>query len=102
MKIQKQDKSTPDIEYAIQTLRKYAYSKEELMQRIRSERLFWSEKYKGGHQNSTTWLHNSVLNKHADMTDNMPACICLPREERDVDAARMLTKIIPVINSPEI
>ena len=99
MKIQKQDKSTPDIEYAIQTLRKYAYSKEELMQRIRSERLFWSEKYKGGHQNSTTWLHNSVLNKHADMTDNMPACICLPREERDVDAARMLTKIIPVINS---
>lgn len=89
----------PNIEYGVQTLRKYAYAKEELMQRIRSERKFWSDRYKMQSGGSTTWLHNSIFNKHADMTDNMPSCICLPREERDIESAELLTKIIPVINS---
>ena len=99
MKKQNNKNKTPDIEYGVETLRRYVYSKEELMQRIRSERDFWSEKYKSDNPQSTTWLHNSILNKHADIIDNMPTCVCLPREERDIKSAEMLTKIIPVINS---
>ena len=91
-------KCAPDIEYGIETLRRYIYSKSELTERIKNEKLFWSQRYKG-EGSGAAWLHNSVLNKHADVVDNMPICICLPREQRDTRSAEILSKIIPVINA---
>lgn len=87
----------PDPIYGIQTLKKYIYSKTEVTNRIKSERYYWNERYLSG--KGSSWLHNSILNKHADIADNMPTCVCLPREERDAEAAAVLGRIIPVINS---
>lgn len=94
----KNNKCAPDIEYGVETLRKYIYSKSELTERIKNEKNFWSQRYQG-EGSGASWLHNSILNKHADIVDNMPTCVCLPREKRDIKSAEMLSKIIPVINS---
>lgn len=96
----KENKNTcPDIILGIEILKKYIDDKSALMRRVDSEKAFWSQKYSNGADESSAWLFNSVINKHADVVDNMPVCICLPREKNDVKEAEMLSKIIPVINS---
>ena len=46
---------------------------------------------------SSAWLFNSIINKHADAMDNYPEPNVLPREENDVKDAERLSKILPVI-----
>ncbi len=46
---------------------------------------------------SSAWLFDAIINKHADMMDNIPAANILPREELDVEEAERLSSIIPVI-----
>ncbi len=43
------------------------------------------------------WLFNSIANKHADAMDSYPGPNILPREAGDMEEARMLSAIIPVI-----
>ena len=88
----------PDISVGIGALKKYIEDKAALVRRIESERAFWSERYSSSDGKASAWLFNSVISKHADVIDNMPVCVCLPREKNDTEAADMLTKIIPVIN----
>ena len=95
----KKKNTRPDILLGIETLKRYAEDKASTMRRINEERLIWSKKYSAGSDESSAWLFNSVINKHADVIDNMPVCICLPREKNDAKEAGMLSKIIPVINS---
>ena len=37
------------------------------------------------------------MNKHADVIDSIPTCVCLPREKRDEAYAAKLSKVLPVI-----
>lgn len=46
---------------------------------------------------TSAWTFNSIVNKHADMMDNIPVPIVLPREQSDDKAARTLTSVLPVI-----
>lgn len=46
---------------------------------------------------SSAWLLNSLMNKHADLMDNMPVPSVLPRERSDEETAQILGEIIPVI-----
>ncbi len=46
---------------------------------------------------TSAWLLNTVLQKHADMMENIPAATCLAREPGDVEDARALSAILPVI-----
>ena len=89
----------PDINAGIEILKKYIEDKFSQMSRINSERRLWSQRYESASDESSAWLLSSVINKHADVIDNMPICVCLPREKSDVAEAEMLTRIIPVINS---
>ena len=89
----------PDINAGIEILKKYIEDKFSQMSRINSERRLWSQRYESATDESSAWLLSSVINKHADVIDNMPICVCLPREKSDVAEAEMLTRIIPVINS---
>lgn len=89
----------PDIIYGIGMLKKYIEDKSALMKRLSDERSFWSQKYETQGDESSAWLFNSVINKHADVIDNMPVCVCLPREKNDAPEAELLSKIIPVINN---
>ncbi len=45
----------------------------------------------------SAWLLNSLMNKHADLMDNIPSPAILPRERSDEPAAAALGKVIPVI-----
>ena len=46
---------------------------------------------------NTGWLHNIIVNKHADAVDNYPSPVILPREPGDREEARTLSEIIPCI-----
>ncbi len=43
------------------------------------------------------WLTSAVINKQADMMDNMPTVACFPRERDDEPEAEALTSILPVV-----
>ena len=86
----------PDISEAIATLSAYKRGKRELEGRLTREREVWKAVYTG--ERSSAWIFNSIVNKHADVIDSIPSCICLPRERRDEDDAEKLSKIIPVIS----
>lgn len=90
-------RETPDILAASQILMQYKRRKSELERRFESEEEVWKSVYSSGE--SSTWIFSSIVNKHADIIDNIPSCVCLPREERDEFDADMLSKIIPVITS---
>lgn len=71
-------------------------NKKELEARLSEEREIWKNVYAGGE--SSSWIFNSIVNKHADIIDCIPASVCLPREKRDEGFADELSKIIPVIS----
>lgn len=46
---------------------------------------------------ASAWLFNAIMNKHADAMDNFPEARVLPREQDDVEEARRLSAVLPVI-----
>ena len=91
-----------EIKEAHATLRKYKDGKKVLEQRIVEDELFWKRKNwqhtKGGEDTpSSGWTLNAILNRHADMMDNYPEAVLLPREASDEESAKVLSSIIPVI-----
>lgn len=89
--------STPNIKEAFDILREYKSGRSKLESRISAERKFWQSRCAPSSSNSSAWLFNSIVSKHADIVDNMPSCSCLPREECDEQDAALLSKIIPII-----
>lgn len=90
-----QIQNTPSLDYARRVLTNYKLQKRELEVQLEHEKEVWSTVYNSGDPSS--WIFNSIVNKHADVIDNMPTCTCLPREKRDTQSADTLSKIIPVI-----
>ncbi len=88
--------SAPDLKAALEVLREYKRGKAALEARLSSEHEFWKNRYGNGTE-SSSWLFNSIVSKHADIIDNMPTCTCLPREECDEKDAALLSQIIPII-----
>lgn len=46
---------------------------------------------------ASAWLFNAIANKHADAMDVFPSASILPREQGDVEEAKMLSAVIPVV-----
>ena len=46
---------------------------------------------------TSAWLFNALMQKHADLMENIPTAVCLPREESDEADAEALSAILPVI-----
>ncbi len=88
---------TPDISRAVKTLIGYKREKRALEERVRVEGEVWKRVYGGGA--SSSWIFNSIVNKHADVIDSIPTCACIPREKQDEAYAEMLSKIVPVITA---
>ena len=95
-----------EIQKAIEILKNYKDAKRSLEDRIVEEEKWWrlqnwdvirSEAGDGRCEPVSAWLFNSVANKHADAMDNYPEHSVLPRERKDEESARMLSKILPVI-----
>ena len=84
-----------DLTSAKATLDAFKRGKREIEERLMRERRLWSNTYSA--DGSSSWIFNSIVNKHADIIDAIPACNCLPREKRDEEVADTLSKILPVI-----
>lgn len=87
---------------AREILSRYKAAKSRLEARVReNEQWFrlrhWEQLREKEEKRSSAWLFNSILNKHADFMDAMPACTVLPREESDTKAAEALTAVLPAI-----
>ena len=95
------------IRSAMETLRRYRTGKTSLEKRIIENEQFWKLRHwdmmagkDANHKDprpTSAWLVNLILNRHADAIDNYPEPNCLPRAADDVQEARKLTKILPVI-----
>ncbi|MDO4531957.1 MAG: hypothetical protein Q4C06_08250, partial [Bacillota bacterium] len=58
----------------------------------------WAQLRKGQESpTASAWLFNAIQNKHADLMDNYPQPVFLPREAGDRADAELLTKIVPVV-----
>lgn len=95
-----------DVKAAMETLQKYKQCQTNLRQRIiENEEWFkmqhWDvmnkDKKKGDIRPASGYLFNSIINKHADLMDNYPEAVILPREQSDEDVAKILSSIIPVV-----
>lgn len=99
-----------EISEAADILKKYKAGKSMLEQRVIDDEIWWEirhgdtlrrhlescHKYDGP-MPSSAWLFNTILNKHADVMDNYPEPIVLPREESDRQSAETLSQILPVV-----
>ena len=92
------------LDKAYSLLKKYKAGKTNLEKRITENDLWWKMRHweqirdrDRKYNPASAWLFNAIANKHADVMDNCPESIVLPREKSDSDAAKQLTQIIPVI-----
>lgn len=79
-------------------LEKYKQGKEALSRRIVDNENWWKLHGcdGGGDSPDSAWLFNSIANKHADAMDNYPEPNVLPRARDDEQAAKTLSRILPV------
>ena len=91
---------------AMAELRRFRRARAAFEARVREEEKFFRMRVAPkGHKNAegegfaptSAWLVNTVLQKHADMMENIPTATCLAREPGDVEDAKVLSAILPVI-----
>lgn len=100
-----------EIAEAASILAEYKRGKANLEERIVQDEMWWElrhweairgkqrgdNKDKSAPEPTSAWLFNSILNKHADAMDNYPEPIVLPREKSDIDSAKVLSSVLPVV-----
>ena len=95
-----------DISEATTILMAYMKGKANLDDRVIEDELWWQGQHwqairkqanNGSPEPTSRWLFNTITNKHADMMDNIPQAVALPREKSDVENAKKLSSVLPVI-----
>ena len=98
-----------ELQKALDKLHRYQAAKATLDERIVDDERWWrlrhweaarrkfGEKEVEPLEPVSAWLLNSLMNKHADFMDNYPTCSVLPRAQDDVEDAKQLSEIVPVI-----
>lgn len=94
-----------EVREAYATFEKYKEKKKKLEAKLDTYEKFWQLKHWETLKNRSderiepvsSWLVNTILNKHADAMDNYPEPNVLPRALDDEATAKMLSKIIPAI-----
>ena len=96
---------TDKIREGVNILERYRNARSSLSARIRSDEDFWNERHNFTKSSkssdmplpSSGWLFSTIVGKHADIIENMPAPVCLAREESDTSYADTLNLVLPVI-----
>ncbi|MBR6727283.1 MAG: hypothetical protein IKM08_03740 [Clostridia bacterium] len=97
---------TPHIRAAMEELMHWQRSRADHLARIDEEENFYRMRVAPkGRRNSegegfaptSAWLVNTILQKHADLMENIPTATLLPREPGDEQDAKALSAILPVI-----
>lgn len=96
-----------EVAKAYETFEKYKSGKANLEKRVVENERWWRLRHwdivgvkdnnKDDPRPVSAWLFNSLANKHADAMDNYPTVNVLPREASDVEDARLLSEIMPVL-----
>ena len=94
-----------DVHRAEGILEKYRQGKKNLERQIVENEQWWKlqhwELIKSKDDDSpkptSAWLFNAIHNKHADMMDNIPEPVVLPRERSDEENAKVLSEVLPVV-----
>ena len=95
-----------DVHRAEVILEKYRQGKKNLERQIVENEQWWKmqhwelikgKKDDGAPEPTSAWLFNSIHNKHADMMDNIPEPVVLPRERSDEQNAKILNEVLPVV-----
>ncbi len=94
-----------DVHRAEGILEKYRQGKKNLERQIVENEQWWKlqhwelikNKDDGSPKPTSAWLFNSIHNKHADMMDNIPEPVVLPRERSDEENAKVLSEVLPVV-----
>ena len=94
-----------ELERAYQTLRKYRVARANLEKRIIDDQQWYKlrqweclrKKEREQVEPASAWLFNAIANKHADAMDALPAAAILPREQGDVQEAKLLSAVVPVV-----
>ena len=98
--------SEKDVHRAEGILEKYRQGKKNLERQIVENEQWWKmqhwelikgKKEDGSPEPTSAWLFNSIHNKHADMMDNIPEPVVLPRERSDEQNAKVLSEVLPVV-----
>ncbi|WP_130837189.1 portal protein [Lachnoclostridium sp. Marseille-P6806] len=91
---------------AREILRRYQAGKKNLEAKIIKNEKWWklrhweemvTEETKDEPKPASAWLFNVIISKHADYMDSFPESAILPREAGDVEEAKRLSSIIPVV-----
>ncbi len=93
------------IRKASQILRKYKEGKRRLEEKIIANEEFWKLRqwnYMTGENKkdfkpATAWLWSCIQGRYSDVMDSYPTCNIQPRQRDDVDEAKILSQIIPVV-----
>lgn len=95
-----------DVERALEKLKEYKRGKVSIDHKATENQEWWrlrhwnvlsDVKKEGDREVGSAWTFNSIINKHADMMDSFPKPNVLPRDIEDEEEARILSKILPVI-----
>ena len=91
-----------EVQRAADLLEAYRRGKQSLDRRILEDERWYRLRHgaavrPGEPAPASGWLLNSLLGKHGDMMDNYPAPDVLPREPSDMQDAKTLSRILPVI-----
>jgi len=94
-----------EVAKATEILRKYKEGKARLEAKIIANEQFWKLRQWGMlnqaneliQTKSTLWLWMCIQGRYSDIMDSYPTCNIKPRQQDDVDQAKMLSSIIPVV-----
>ncbi len=95
-----------EVRKGMEILRKYKRGKQQLEDRITRNEKWWKMRHWDLMQTEETiddpkpasgWLFNTIISKHADYMDSFPTSDILPREQGDIEEAKRLSSVIPVI-----
>jgi len=92
------------LQQALETLKAYKKAKTNFNQRVIDNEQWWKlrhwEQMRTGEQSTeptSAWLFNSIMNKLADFSDNIPEANIRARAEADVEEAERIKNILPMI-----
>lgn len=96
---------TEQIAKATEILRKYKEGKARLEAKVVANEQFWKLRQWGTlneakellQTKSTLWLWMCIQGRYSDVMDSFPTCNIKPRQKDDIEQAKMLSSIIPVV-----
>lgn len=92
---------------AVNILQRYKRGKSNLERKTIENEQFWKLRHwrssyapnlrNGDYTPASAWLWSAIVSKHADMMDGMPEPNIRPKERGDVEEAKRLSEVVPVI-----